>query len=233
MKCAPVVLSTACACERDTGAHHLRVIGRRSSESQRVSLDKSASTFWCGEYLRRSQLLNAQLRQPLAHVHCLVESPALEDTSAESAGEGITGTGGVVDLLLGDGVDGILLDLCLTLDGDNGGLGALGDDGDALAGGVLLGQISEGEGDVGDADASGEAVRLGVGGGLGLVADDVVPVGSAGIEGLLEELGDEGGGEGEDEGLVAAGGLLAEFHDGGRADYMKGGEKEKHVSLIR
>lgn len=46
-----------------------------------------------------------------------------------------------------------------------------------------------------------EVVRLGVGGSLGLVADDVVPVGSGLVELVLEELGNEGCVEGESEGL--------------------------------
>jgi hypothetical protein len=46
-----------------------------------------------------------------------------------------------------------------------------------------------------------QVVRLGVGGGLGLVADDVVPVGRSLVELLLEELGNEGCVKGESEGL--------------------------------
>lgn len=48
-----------------------------------------------------------------------------------------------------------------------------------------------------------------VGGGLALVADDVVPVGGGGVEGVLEELGDEGRRDVDDEGLVVGGGFLA------------------------
>lgn len=59
---------------------------------------------------------------------------------------------------------------------------------------------------------------FGVGGGLGLVADDVVPVGGAGIEGVLEELADEGGRQADGEDLVVLGGLLGELLDGGGAD---------------
>lgn len=112
-----------------------------------------------------------------------------------------------------------LLDLVLALDGDDGGAGALGDDGDAGLLGVLLGQVGEGLGDSGDVlgDVS-QVVGVGVGGGLGLVADDVVPVRGGGVEGVLEELGDKRGREVDDEGLVLGGGLLGQGHDGGRAD---------------
>ena len=85
---------------------------------------------------------------------------------------------------------GVLLDGSLALDSDDGGLGALSHDGNALALGVLLGEVRERKGDFLDVRGA-ETVRLGVGGGLGLVADDVVPVGRAGIQGLLEELRDE------------------------------------------
>jgi hypothetical protein len=46
-----------------------------------------------------------------------------------------------------------------------------------------------------------QVVRLGVCGGLGLVADDVVPVGRSLVKLLLEELGNEGCVKGESEGL--------------------------------
>jgi hypothetical protein len=44
---------------------------------------------------------------------------------------------------------------------------------------------------------------LGIGKGFGFVADDVVPVGGGLVEWVFEELGNEGGGEGEYEDLVA------------------------------
>jgi hypothetical protein len=87
-------------------------------------------------------------------------------------------------------VDGERLDLILALDGNNGGLGTLGDDGNTLALLVLLGKVGEVLSNGGDVGGL-EVVRLGVGGGLGLVTDDVVPVGSGLVELLLEELGNE------------------------------------------
>lgn len=113
---------------------------------------------------------------------------------------------------------GDLLDVSLALDGDKGGLGALGDDDGALALGVLLGEVGERAGDV-LGGVGGEGVRLGIRRGLGLVADDEVGIRGGGIEGVLEELGDEGGGEVEDKGLVLGGREGCELLDGGRADY--------------
>lgn len=143
----------------------------------------------------------------------LLEALALHDAGTQAAGERVTGAVGVVDELLGDGVDGVLLDLVLALGGHDGGLGALRHDGHALALLVLLGQVRHQLGDLLDVPGA-VALGLGPGRGLGLVADHVVPVGGAGVEGLLEELRDEGRGEGEDEDLVLGGGLLGELLDG-------------------
>lgn len=170
-----------------------------------------------GEGVGRTKLLNGELSEPLAHVNGLLDGLALDDTGSEATSKGITGTVGIVDFGGINGVDGVLLDLILALDGNDGRLGALGDDGNALALGVLLGEVGKSLGDLLDIGGV-EAVGLGVGSGLALVADHIVPVGGRGIKGLLEELADEGGGEGKDEGLVAAGSLLGELHDGGRAD---------------
>jgi hypothetical protein len=102
----------------------------------------------------------------------------------------------------------------LALDGNNGGLGALGDDGDTLALLVLLWKVGEVLGDSGDV-GSLQVVRLGVGGGLGLVADNVVPVGSGLVELLLEELRNERCVQGESEGLF----MVSIFSTCGFADF--------------
>lgn len=116
-------------------------------------------------------------------------------------------------------MDGVLLNLVLALHGDDGGVRALGDDGDAGALGVLLGQVGEGLGDGGDVlRNAGEVVGLGVGGGLGLVADYVVPVGRRGVQRVLEELSDERRRQVHHEHLVLGGGLFAQRHDSRRAD---------------
>lgn len=145
-------------------------------------------------------LADGESSEPLAHVDGALESLALGDTGEEASGEGVTGTGGVLDLGLVNGVDREALDVVLALDGNNSRFGALGDDGDTLALLVLLGEVGEVLSDGGDVGGL-EVVRLGVGGGLGLVADDVVPVGSGLVELVLEELGDEGCVQGESERL--------------------------------
>ena len=40
--------------------------------------------------LRRSQLLNGELGEPLAEVDALLEGLALDDTGGETTGEGVT-----------------------------------------------------------------------------------------------------------------------------------------------
>lgn len=47
-------------------------------------------------------------------------------------------------------MDGVLRDVVLALDGDDGGQGALRDDRDAGLLGVGLGEVGEGPGDAGD-----------------------------------------------------------------------------------
>jgi len=146
-------------------------------------------------------LTDGQSGEPLAHVDGALKSLALGNTSEEASSESVTGTSSVGDLGLVDLVDRERLDVILALDGNNGGLGALGDDGNTLALLVLLGKVCEVLGDSGNIGGL-EVVRLGVGGGLSLVADDVVPVGSGLVELVLEELGNEGCVQGESEGLL-------------------------------
>jgi hypothetical protein len=145
-------------------------------------------------------LADGESCEPLAHVDGALERLALGNTGEEASGEGVTGTSGVGDLGLVDLVDGESLDLILTLNGNNGGLGTLGDDGNTLALLVLLGEVGEVLGDGGNVGGL-QVVGLGVRGGLGLVADDVIPVGSGLVELLLEELRNEGSVQGEGEGL--------------------------------
>lgn len=99
-------------------------------------------------------------------------------------------------------MDGVLLGLNTACgrDSSHGWEGTLCNDHDTGALGVLLLEGGELLGDFGDVGQS-PAVALGEGEGFGFVADEVVDVGDDAIELVLEELGDEGGGEGEDEGL--------------------------------
>ena len=146
-------------------------------------------------------LTDGQSGEPLSHVDGALERLALGNTGEEAGGEGVASTGGVGDLGLVDLVDGEGLDLILALDGNNGGLSALGDDGNTLALLVLLGKVGQVLGDGGNVGGL-EIVRLGVGGSLGLVTDDVVPVGSGLVELLLEELRNERCVQGESERLL-------------------------------
>lgn len=167
--------------------------------------------------VRRTELLDAQSGEPLTKVNASLERLALDNTSDETTGESIASTVAVVDLALFNGVDGELLDALLALDGNESGLSALGDDGNTLALAVLLGEV----GKVGD-DILGllgsQVVRLSVRGSLGLVADDVVPVGGAGVNNFLEELRNERSRERKDKDLVVLGSLLSKLHDGRGAD---------------
>jgi len=123
----------------------------------------------------RALLADGESGEPLAHVDGALKSLTLGDTGEEASGEGVTGTGGVGNVGLVDLVDGESLDVVLALDGDDGRLGALSDDGKTLALLVLLGKVGEVLSDGGDVGGL-EVVGLGVGGGLGLAADNVVPV---------------------------------------------------------
>ena len=154
----------------------------------------------CSLDVLRALLADGESGEPLAHVDGALKSLTLGDTGEEASGEGVTGTGGVGNVGLVDLVDGESLDVVLALDGDDGRLGALSDDGNTLALLVLLGKVCEVLGDCGNVGGL-QVVRLGVGGGLSLVADDVIPVGSGLVELLLEELGNERCVQGESERL--------------------------------
>lgn len=163
-------------------------------------------------HLRRSKLLDTKAGQPLAHVDALLDRLVLDNTSNEATGEGITGTVGVADSLGVNGVNWVRLG-ALALGSDDSWEGTLGDDSKSLPLGVLLWQVGQVLGDL--SNVSGlETVALGVSQSLALVTDDNIPVWGALVKGLLEELADEWGGEGDDEGLVVLGGLLGDGLDG-------------------
>lgn len=171
------------------------------------------------ENLRRSKFLNAQSGEPLTHVDRSSKVLALHDTGQQTASKGIASAVGIIDLLLGDGVDREFLNGVLALDGNEGRLGALCDNGNSLSLAVLLGQVGEVLANVLGL-LGRQVVRFGVGSGLGLIANDVVPVRGGGVDGVLEELGDEGSRERQNKDLVILGSLLRELHNGGRADYI-------------
>lgn len=115
-------------------------------------------------------------------------------------------TVGVGNAVLGDLVDGELLDLNFTIGLDrsrDGGQSSLGDDSNPWAVGVLLGQLSQLLGDFDDIIGT-PAVALGVGTSLGFVAESVVRVGQDSVELFLEELRNERSGEGKHEDLYLA-----------------------------
>lgn len=154
-----------------------------------------------GLRVRGTQLLDAELGEPLAHVDGLLERLALDDTGDETTGKGITGTVGVVDLVFGDCVHGDFLDIdvaaVLCADG-NGGVGALGDDDGPWSVGVLLGQAGNLLRNF--LDILG-LVTVGFGecGGFGLVANENVDVWQNLVERVLEELRNEGRGKVENK----------------------------------
>jgi hypothetical protein len=148
----------------------------------------------------RALLADGESGKPLAHVNGTLKSLALGDTGKEASGEGVTGTSGVANVVLVDLMDGESLDVVLALDGNDSRLSALSDDGNTLALLVLLGKVGEVLGDGRDVGGL-EVVGLGVGGGLGLVANNVVPVRRSLVELVLEELANERSVQGESEGL--------------------------------
>lgn len=143
------------------------------------------------ENLRGTKLLNTQLGQPLALVNGLLQGLALDNTSQQTTSKGVTSSVSVVDESRVDGADRELLDLVLALDSDQSRLGALSDNGNTLPLGVLLGKVGQSL-DYVPGLLGRKVVGHSIGLGLGLIADDVVPVRGAGVDDLLEELGDEG-----------------------------------------
>jgi hypothetical protein len=154
-----------------------------------------------GLRVRRTQLLDAELRKPLTHVDGLLERFTLYDTGDEASGESITSTVGVIDLVVADRVDGDFFDVSVTTilraDGD-GRVGALGEDYCPWALAVLLGHVGDLLRNLFDVLGL-NVVRFGEGGGFGLVADQNVDVRQDLVERVLEELRDEGCGKVEDE----------------------------------
>jgi hypothetical protein len=139
----------------------------------------------------------------LTHVDSGLERLALYDTSDKASSESITGTIGVVDLVLADSVYCDLLDIYTTAvlcTNGNGRISALGEDYCPRALGVLLGAVRNGLGNL--LDILGvDVVRLGERGGFSLIANEDVDVRQDLVERVLEELRDEGCGEVKNEGL--------------------------------
>lgn len=110
---------------------------------------------------------------------------------------------GVVDALLSNGMDRYLEDIDISVflrDSGNRGISSLSENHGASPLRVLLGQLSNGLGNL--LDILGvDIVGFRVGGSFGLVSNQNIDVGKNLVEWVLEELRDEGSGEVEDEGL--------------------------------
>ena len=125
-----------------------------------------------------------------------------DDSTKESTRKRITCAVGIHDLVIRKRVDGEDLGLVRFVGSDHHGvLGALGEHDDAAAGGVVLGEEGNGARDGGEVFGVGVAVRGGPCLGLGFVTDDDVNVWQDLVYLGAEELGHEGCGEVEHEGL--------------------------------
>lgn len=165
-----------------------------------------------------------------------VQILALGQGTQEATGKHVACTVRVDDLVVGELGDGVRLGVgvggfdvaCRGRGGgggDEGGVGALGDDDEAGAGAVGFGERGEGGGDLGQGGVLpcvrqrawqkgiwkktyGHAGGGGVGGGFALVTNQNVDMGQELFELNLEELGDKGGGQVEDDDLALGGGIL-------------------------
>lgn len=173
----------------------------------------------------------------MSHLDRPVQILALGQGTQEATGKHVAGTVGVDDLVVGELGDGVRLGVGVGgFDvacrggggggGDEGGVGALGDDDETGAGGVGLGKRGEGGGDLGQGGVLlcvsvrkkikkllgektyGHAGSVGVGGGFALVTNQDIDMGQELFELDLEELGDKGGRQVEDDDLALGGGIL-------------------------
>ena len=143
---------------------------------------------------------------PDAAPHRHVKRPLLHVLRQETADKGVAGPVGVHNLVRRQPLGGELKHLAV-LDADDR-VGALGDDDEPAPRSVLLGKHGDALGNLSDV-AGLQAVDLGVGGGLCLIAEDHVGVGHDGHHLVLEELDEEGSGEVEAVGLVIGSAVLS------------------------
>lgn len=178
-------------------------------------------------------LADTHLTQLVSHLDRLVQILALGQGTQEATGKHVTCTVRIDDLVVGEFGDGVRLGVGVGgFDvacrggggggGDEGGVGALGDDDETGAGGVGFGERGEGGGDLGQGcvlrlsarkskrwgKTYGHAGGGGVGGGLALVTNQDIDMGQELFELNLEELGDKGGRQVEDDDLALGGRIL-------------------------
>ena len=148
----------------------------------------------------------------VGRAHALLNRLVLDELREEATDERVARAVRVDNVLGLDADHGVLGDGGGAVGvrvGDDGRESAVRADDDAVALGVGLGEERHAAGDLGKVILA-EVPLHGGGKGLelGLVADDVVPVGHQLEEGVLVKLGNEGGREVEGKDLVGRGGVL-------------------------
>jgi hypothetical protein len=138
----------------------------------------------------------------MACQNCIIQALTSDDSTKESTSKRITCAVGIHDLVIREHVDGEDPGLARLVGSDHHGvLRALSEHDDAGEGWVNLGEEGNGARDAGEIFRVSIAVRAGPCLGLGFVADDDVDVWQDLLQLGAEELGDEGCGEVEHEGL--------------------------------
>ena len=174
-----------------------------------------------GEGELGTDLSAAHLTELVSDLDGLVNVLSSGQGAEETSGEHVTGAVGVDNLVAGELGDGVDLGVGVgRLDvggrgrggggGDEGRVGTLGDDDESRSRGVRLGERGEGRSDAlerGVTVSSGRGVR----GGLALVSDQNVDVGEERLELHLEELGDEGSRQVQDDSLAMGASTLGDL----------------------
>lgn len=151
----------------------------------------------------------------MAGFDAVIDVLTSNEGTQETTSEGVTGTIGVDNLVVGESIDGVPLGLVGLISRDNNsGLGTLGEDNKTGAGRVGLGEVGNGFRDgrkvLGLRKTGGEGVSFS----LGLVTDDDISVGEDLRDLCAEELGNERGRQVENEGLAGIGSLGAQLKSG-------------------
>lgn len=156
--------------------------------------------------------MHARTRKSVSGRNRRVQRLASNERTEEPTRKGIARAVGVHDLSGSEGVDGEDPGLVGLLRGDDDRvLRAVRDDDRARARGVDLGEERDGARDAREVLGVREPVRARPRLGLGLVADDDVGVREDAVKLLAEELGDERGGDVQDEGLVIGSKIASEY----------------------